>query len=238
MSQVSGTSEARDGNEANNSAPVSQVSGTSEASGRIEKVVTSGQFCLDGGCWDVDNNIWLIGDDEQVVVVDAAHTAAPIAEAVGDRDVVAVVCTHAHNDHITVAPELAERFGAPLLLHPDDDVLWQQTHPGVEYAPLADGQRIAVGGLEIEVLHTPGHSPGSVCLYVPALGLVCSGDTLFSGGPGATGRSYSDFPTIVESIRSRLLTLPAETVVHTGHGDDTSVGAEAPHLQEWIDRGH
>jgi len=229
---VSGTSEASDGNEANDPAPVTS------GSPRIEKVVTSGQFCLDGGCWDVDNNIWLIGDDQQVVVVDAAHTAAPIAEAVGDRDVVAVVCTHAHNDHITVAPELAERFGAPLLLHPDDDVLWQQTHPGVEYTPLADGQRIAVGDLEIQVLHTPGHSPGSVCLYVPALGLVCSGDTLFSGGPGATGRSYSDFPTIVESIRSRLLTLPAETVVHTGHGDDTRVGAEAPHLQEWIDRGH
>ena len=94
-----------------------------------------------------------------------------------------------------------------------------------------------MAGTEIRVIHTPGHSPGSVCLYAPALGAVCSGDTLFQGGPGATDRSYSDFSTIIDSIRSRLLTLPAETVVHTRHGDDTTIGAEAPHLEEWIARG-
>jgi glyoxylase-like metal-dependent hydrolase (beta-lactamase superfamily II) len=204
---------------------------------RIDRVVTSGQFCLDGGCWDVENNIWLIGDDNEVLVVDAAHTAQPIIDAVGDRTVVAVLCTHAHNDHVTVAPELAERFDAPILLHPDDDVLWKQTHPSVDYSSLADDQRITVAGIEVRVIHTPGHSPGSVCLYVPALSAVCTGDTLFRGGPGATGRSYSDFPTIIESIRSRLLTLPAETVVYTGHGGDTTIGAEAPHLAEWIARG-
>jgi glyoxylase-like metal-dependent hydrolase (beta-lactamase superfamily II) len=204
---------------------------------RIDRVVTSGQFCLDGGCWDVDNNIWLIGDDNEVLVVDAAHSAQPIVDAVGERKVVAVVCTHAHNDHVTVAPELAERFDAPILLHPDDEVLWKQTHPAVGYSPLTDDQRIAVADLEIRVIHTPGHSPGSVCLHAPALGAVCTGDTLFRGGPGATGRSYSDFPTIIDSIRSRLLTLPAETVVYTGHGGDTTIGAEAPHLAEWIDRG-
>ena len=204
---------------------------------RIDRVVTSGQFCLDGGCWDVDNNIWLIGDDAEVLVVDAAHTAQPIVDAVGDRSVVAVLCTHAHNDHVTAAPELGERFDAPVLLHPDDEVLWKQTHPSAGYSPLPDGQRITVAGTDIEVIHTPGHSPGSVCLYVPALGAVCSGDTLFQGGPGATGRSYSDFPTIIESIRSRLLTLPPETVVHTGHGDDTTIGAAAPHLEQWLARG-
>ncbi|MDG3009621.1 MBL fold metallo-hydrolase [Rhodococcus sp. D2-41] len=204
----------------------------------MDRVVTSGQFCLDGGCWDVDNNIWLIGDDEEVLIVDAAHQAEPILDAVAGRKVVAIVCTHAHNDHVTVAPELAEVTGAPIFLHPDDDVLWQQTNPGVGYTALWDGQRIGVGGAEVQVLHTPGHSPGSCCLYVPALGRLCSGDTLFAGGPGATGRSYSDFPTIIASIRDRLLTLPAETVVLTGHGDSTETGAEAPHLQEWIDRGH
>ncbi|MDG3014373.1 MBL fold metallo-hydrolase [Speluncibacter jeojiensis] len=205
---------------------------------RVDRVVTSGQFCLDGGCWDVDNNIWLIGDDEEVLIVDAAHQAEPILDAVAGRKVVAIVCTHAHNDHVTVAPELAEVTGAPIFLHPDDDVLWQQTNRGVGYTALWDGQRIGVGGAEVQVLHTPGHSPGSCCLYVPALGRLCSGDTLFAGGPGATGRSYSDFPTIIASIRDRLLTLPAETVVLTGHGDSTEIGAEAPHLQEWIDRGH
>ena len=95
-----------------------------------------------------------------------------------------------------------------------------------------------VGPVPLSVLHTPGHSPGGVCLFAPEAGLVFSGDTLFQGGPGATGRSFSDFGTIVESIRHRLLVLPPTTVVHTGHGDDTTIGDEAPHLDEWIARGH
>jgi glyoxylase-like metal-dependent hydrolase (beta-lactamase superfamily II) len=95
-----------------------------------------------------------------------------------------------------------------------------------------------VAGVDVRVMHTPGHAPGAVCLHVPDLGVVFTGDTLFQGGPGATGRSHSDFDTIVGSIRDRLLTLPPDTVVHTGHGDDTTIGAEAPHLEEWIARGH
>ncbi|MFD9120926.1 MBL fold metallo-hydrolase [Streptomyces bottropensis] len=205
---------------------------------RIEQLVTSGTFSLDGGTWDVDNNVWIVGDDTEAVVIDAAHDADAIAEALGGRTLRAIVCTHAHNDHIDAAPALAERTGAPILLHPDDLPLWKQTHP--DRAPdgeLADGQALAVAGVELTVLHTPGHAPGAVCLYAPGLAALFSGDTLFAGGPGATGRSYSDFPTIVDSIRDRLLTLPGDTVVHTGHGGTTTVGAEAPHLQEWIDRG-
>jgi glyoxylase-like metal-dependent hydrolase (beta-lactamase superfamily II) len=95
-----------------------------------------------------------------------------------------------------------------------------------------------VAGTTLRVLHTPGHAPGAVCLYAPELGTVFTGDTLFNGGPGATGRSYSDFGLIVDSIRGRLLTLPPETVVRTGHGDGTTIGDEAPHLEEWIARGH
>jgi glyoxylase-like metal-dependent hydrolase (beta-lactamase superfamily II) len=204
----------------------------------IERVITNGTFALDGGTWAVDNNIWLVGDDNDVVVIDAAHQAQPIIDAVAGRNVTAVICTHGHNDHVTVAPELGERLHCPVLLHPGDDVLWQQTHPGVEYRPLADGEAFRVGGAELRVLHTPGHSPGSCCLYVPEAGVLFSGDTLFSGGPGATGRSYSDFPTIVDSIRDRLFTLPEDTRVHTGHGDGTTIGTEAPHLAEWIARGH
>ncbi|MFF3150845.1 MBL fold metallo-hydrolase, partial [Streptomyces sp. NPDC057927] len=150
----------------------------------------------------------------------------------------AIVCTHAHNDHIDAAPALAERAGAPILLHPDDLPLWKQTHPDkAPDAELTDGQGLTVAGVELTVLHTPGHAPGAVCLYAPALTALFSGDTLFAGGPGATGRSYSHFPTIIESIRDRLLTLPGDTVVHTGHGGTTTVAAEAPHLQEWIGRG-
>ncbi|MEU9309722.1 MBL fold metallo-hydrolase [Streptomyces sp. NPDC048256] len=205
---------------------------------RIEHLVTSGTFSLDGGTWDVENNVWIIGDDEEVIVVDAAHDAGAIAEALRGRTLRAIVCTHAHNDHIDAAPALAARTGAPVLLHPDDLPLWKQTHP--DRAPdgeLAEGQVLEVAGVSLTVLHTPGHAPGAVCLHAPALTALFGGDTLFAGGPGATGRSYSDFPTIVDSIRGRLLTLPQDTVVYTGHGETTTVAAEAPHLREWLDRG-
>ncbi|MEV4468868.1 MBL fold metallo-hydrolase [Nonomuraea sp. NPDC049504] len=205
----------------------------------IDRVITSGTFSLDGGTWDVDNNVWLVGDAREVVVIDAAHDAAAIAERVGGRAVRAIVCTHAHNDHINAARDLAERTGAPIRLHPADQVLWEQVYgPEVAYEPLGDGDKLTVGGIALQVLHTPGHAPGAICLYAPDLGALFSGDTLFKGGPGATGRSYSSFETIIDSIKERLLTLPPETVVHTGHGDSTSIGAEAPHLEEWIARGH
>jgi glyoxylase-like metal-dependent hydrolase (beta-lactamase superfamily II) len=206
---------------------------------RIDHLVTSGTFSLDGGTWDVDNNVWIVGDDDEAIVIDAAHDAEAIKAALGGRALVAIVCTHAHNDHIDAAPALAEATGAPILLHPDDLPLWKQTHP--DRSPdgeLADGQTISVAGTELTVLHTPGHAPGAVCLHSSELGTVFTGDTLFCGGPGATGRSFSHFPTIIESIRERLLTLPPETVVRTGHGDGTSIGAEAPQLEEWIKRGH
>lgn len=204
----------------------------------IERVVTSGTFSLDGGTWDVDNNVWLIGDDRDVLVVDAAHDANAIAAAVGTRNVVAILCTHGHNDHVTVAPELSARLDAPILLHPGDDPLWRMTHPDVDYRSLAETPRITVADIDIDILHTPGHSPGSVSLHVPAANALFTGDTLFSGGPGATGRSYSDFDTIIDSIRDRLLTLPEETTVHTGHGDSTTIGTEKPALADWIARGH
>ncbi|MDN0197801.1 MBL fold metallo-hydrolase [Streptomyces sp. S.PNR 29] len=206
---------------------------------RIEGLVTSGQFTLDGGSWDVDNNVWLVGDDQEVIVIDAAHDADAIAAAVGGRRLAGIVCTHAHNDHVGAAPALAEATGAMIWLHPEDLPLWKQTHPDRDPdAWLADGQVIDVAGTELRVLHTPGHAPGAVCLHAPALATVFTGDTLFQGGPGATGRSYSHFPTIIDSLRDRLLTLPPETKVLTGHGDATTIGTEAPHLQEWIQRGH
>jgi glyoxylase-like metal-dependent hydrolase (beta-lactamase superfamily II) len=204
----------------------------------IDRVVTHGTFELDGGSWEVDNNIWLVGDESNVLVIDAAHDAQPIIDAVGGRNVVAVICTHGHNDHVTVAPQLAEALDAPVLLHPGDDMLWQMTHPGKEFQVLADGAVLKAGGVELRAIHTPGHSPGSTCLHAPQLGAVFSGDTLFQGGPGATGRSYSDFPTILASISEKLGKLPGDTVVHTGHGDSTTVEGELIHYEEWVTRGH
>ncbi|GHG39518.1 hydrolase [Sinomonas cellulolyticus] len=206
---------------------------------RIERIVTSGTFSLDGGTWDVENNVWIVGDDTEVIVIDPAHDAGAVAGAVAGRTVTAVLLTHGHDDHIRHAREFADKAGAPVLLHPGDLMLWDALYPGtVPDAEIADGEVFTVAGTEITALHTPGHTPGSVCFHAHTLATVFTGDTLFAGGPGATGRTYSDFPTIIDSITTRLLTLPPETTVNPGHGDPTTIAAEAPHLEEWIARGH
>ncbi|HJL88842.1 MAG TPA: MBL fold metallo-hydrolase [Acidimicrobiales bacterium] len=198
---------------------------------RIDHVVTNGVFSLDGEDFDVDNNIWIIGDERDVVVVDAAHDHRPILEAVAGRNVLGVLCTHGHNDHINAAAQLAEDADAPIWLHPDDSMLWDVVYPDRRVDDqLRDGASISVGGEDLSILHTPGHSPGGCCVYSPTLGTVFSGDTLFNGGPGATGRSFSSYDLLVESIHARLLVLPEATVVHTGHGDSTTIGDEARNL--------
>ncbi len=205
----------------------------------IEHLVTSGTFSLDGGTWEVDNNVWLIGDEREVLVIDPAHDADAVAERIGDRRLTAIVCTHAHDDHVNQAPVLSDSFDAPILIDPAEAPLWKLTHPDRQPdRELSHGQVIGVAGIELRVLSTPGHSPGSVCLHVPELKTIFTGDTLFQGGPGATGRSYSSFDTIISSISRDLLALPGETTVRTGHGGSTTIGDEAPHLEEWRARGY
>jgi glyoxylase-like metal-dependent hydrolase (beta-lactamase superfamily II) len=129
---------------------------------RIERVVTSGQFTLDGGSWDVDNNVWLVGDDREVLVIDAAHDADAVLAAVGDRRLVGIICTHAHNDHVNAAAEVADRARARVLLHPADEVLWDMVYPDRRPdGPLADGEEIVVADTALHVMHTPGHAPGT-----------------------------------------------------------------------------
>jgi glyoxylase-like metal-dependent hydrolase (beta-lactamase superfamily II) len=201
---------------------------------RIDHLITSGVFSLDGQDFDVDNNVWIVGDDREVVVIDAAHDARAIAEAIGDRHLKGILCTHGHNDHINAAVELSEETDAPIHLHPDDAMLWEMLYPEHRFdTELGNKDRIRVGSSVLDVIHTPGHSPGGCCFLLRADGIVFSGDTLFKGGPGATGRSFSSYPQIVESIERHLLSLPEATVVHTGHGESTSIGAEAPSLPEW-----
>jgi len=222
-----------------------------ELVGHIGHLTTSGVFSLDGQDFDVENNVWIAGDSSEVLVIDAPHSAPAIAAAVGDRRVVAIVATHGHNDHINAAVQLRELVSAPILLHPADLPLWREVYgssssslsssslsASLPDGELSDGLVVSAGPASLAVLHTPGHTPGGCCLYDGESGVLFSGDTLFRGGPGATGRSWSDFPTIIESIRSKLLVLPPETRVLTGHGDETRIGDEAPRLEEWIARGH
>jgi glyoxylase-like metal-dependent hydrolase (beta-lactamase superfamily II) len=200
---------------------------------RVDHAVVSGTFSLDGETFDVDNNIWVLGDDDECLVIDAPHDVDAILDVVAGRQVKAIVLTHAHDDHSRVAPALREKVVAPILLHPDDKPVWELTHPDYLWdVDLTDEQSLKIAGASVKVLHTPGHAPGAVCLYVHDLGAVFTGDTLFQGGPGATGRSFSDRPTIEASIRAKLFALPDDTVVHTGHGDDTTIGAERAGLDD------
>ncbi|HET9861123.1 MAG TPA: MBL fold metallo-hydrolase [Nocardioidaceae bacterium] len=199
---------------------------------RVDHTVTAGTFTLDGETFEVDNNVWVVGDDTECVVIDAPHDVAPILALVGGRRLKAILCTHAHDDHVRMAPKLRTETQAPILLHPDDRPVWELTHPGDLWdVDLSEGQIIEVAGTRLQVIHTPGHAPGAVCFYAEDLGRVFTGDTLFQGGPGATGRSFSDHDTIVASITEKLFVLPDDTVVHTGHGDDTTIGTEKANLQ-------
>ncbi|MBP1325169.1 glyoxylase-like metal-dependent hydrolase (beta-lactamase superfamily II) [Leucobacter exalbidus] len=210
---------------------------------RIERLITVGNvgagspgFPPEG--LTLDNNVWLVGNDDQVIVVDAGHDAAAIEKAVAEREVLGILLTHGHEDHINAARTAAAALDTHIYLHPADLFLWELTHgdamPDFE---LADRAVFGVAGTEVVTLHTPGHTPGSVCFALPGLGTVLTGDTLFQGGPGATRWDYSSFPDILSSIDGQLFTLPESTRVLPGHGDETSIAREFPEMEAWRSRG-
>lgn len=181
---------------------------------------------------------WLIGDDEEVIVIDPGTDAAAVLKAVGDREVLAVICTHGHPGHVAAAIDVADRDAAPIALHPLDRVLWREAHPDEDAdIDMADGGVFEIADASLEVIHSPGHTAGSVCLYCPELGVVFSGDTLLAAGPAPHDGEFPDFPGQLTAIGEQLLTLPAHTRVLPGHGEEITVAAAEKLFDSWVATG-
>jgi glyoxylase-like metal-dependent hydrolase (beta-lactamase superfamily II) len=186
-----------------------------------------------GGC-----NTWLVGDTDEVIVVDPGRDAEAVLAAAADREILAVICTHGHPGHVAAAPEVAARDEAPVALHPRDVLAWREAHRGREPdIKMEEGGIFEVADVALEVLHTPGHSPGSVSLYCEQLGVVFSGDALLADGPARHAGEYPDFPGQLSAIGQELLTLPDETRVLPGHGEETAVETAGKLFDSWVAAG-
>jgi len=196
---------------------------------RVERVEAGGKG---------DRNAWVIGDDDEVVVIDPGEDADAVLERVGDREILAVICTHGHESHVAAAPEVAGRDDAPVALHPKDLLAWREAHgeadPEIE---MEEGGSFEVAGVTLEVLHTPGHTPGSVSIYCDDLGVVFTGDALCENGPCPHDGEFPDFAEQLSAIGSELLTLPGTTRVLSGHGEEITIAAAEKNFDAWVSAG-
>jgi glyoxylase-like metal-dependent hydrolase (beta-lactamase superfamily II) len=181
----------------------------------------------------MDNNVFVLRCKQsgEAVLLDAANEHERLLELCRTLGVTKVLETHGHWDHIQAVPAVRDAGYDVGVTAADAAML-----PSYDFV-LEDETVIEVGRLRLRTIATPGHTAGSMSFELEGSPVLFSGDTLFPGGPGATKFPGGDFPTIIESIQNRLLTLPPTTLVLPGHGADTTIGAERPHLQEWIDRG-
>jgi glyoxylase-like metal-dependent hydrolase (beta-lactamase superfamily II) len=181
----------------------------------------------------MDNDVYVLRCKEtgDAVLLDAANEHEKLLELCTDLGVRKVLETHGHWDHIQAVPQLRDAGYSVGVTAEDAGML-----PSYDEV-IEDDSVIEVGRLKLHTIHTPGHTPGSICFRLEGHPVLFSGDTLFPGGPGATKFEGGDFNTIIRSIEDRLFKLPADTIVLPGHGGRTTIGAERPHLQEWIDRG-
>jgi glyoxylase-like metal-dependent hydrolase (beta-lactamase superfamily II) len=185
-----------------------------------------------------EGTAWIIGDDEEVIVIDPGDDADGVLEAVGDREILAVICTHGHASHVAAAVDVAERDESPVALHPADRSHWRDVYPDADAEiEMADGGRFEVADASLEVLHTAGHTPGSVSLYCADLGAVFTGDALLASGPAPHEGEYPDFPGQLTAIGERLLDLPPQTRVLPGHGEETTISAAAKRFDGWVTAG-
>ncbi len=186
----------------------------------------------------VQTNAWIIGDDDEVIVIDPGPDPDSVLDAVGDREVLAVICTHGHAEHIAAAVQVAERDEAPVALHPKDRLLWREAHPDDDAEiEMADGGIFEVADVQLEVMHTPGHTVGSVCLYCEELDVVFTGHALLATGPSPHEREYPDFAGQLTAIGEHLLTLPPSTRVLPGQGGETTIGTVEKMFDSWVSVG-
>lgn len=190
----------------------------------------------DGGPAEV--NTWIVGDDEEVIVIDPGRDAAGVLDAVGDREVLAVICTHGHAGQVAAAMQVAERDEAPVALHPKDRLLWREAYPGEEVdIEMEDGGTFEVADVQLEVIHAPGHTQGSACLYCADLGAVFTGHALLPEGPAPHDGEYPDFAGQLTAIGEHLLTLPFDTRVLPAHGPETTIAAAEKKFDSWVAEG-
>jgi glyoxylase-like metal-dependent hydrolase (beta-lactamase superfamily II) len=183
-------------------------------------------------------NAWIIGDDEEVIVIDPGGDAALVLDAVGDREVLAVICTHGHAAHVAAAIEVAERDEAPVALHRLDLMPWREVYPDEQPdIEMEEGGVFEVAGVSLEVLHAPGHTAGSVCLYCPDLDVVFTGHVLRAHGPVPDDGEFPDFPGQLTAIGENVLTLPPDTRVLPGEGEESTVAAAAKKFDSWFAAG-
>jgi glyoxylase-like metal-dependent hydrolase (beta-lactamase superfamily II) len=181
---------------------------------------------------------WLIGDDDEVIVIDPGEDAGSVLEQVGEREILAVICTHGHPSHVAAAVEVAERDEAPVALHRADRLLWRTVHDGGDpEIEMADGGRFDVADVQLEVVATPGHTPGSVSLFCADLEVVFTGDALAASGPVPHEGAFTNFPGQLTAIGERLLDLPPATRVLPGHGEETTIGDATKRFDGWVAAG-
>lgn len=213
---------------------------SAEASGddevRVERVDSSGVQTVDGVEHEVETTTWLVGDDSEVIVVDPAHDAKAVLKAVGDRDVLMVICTSGHDDHTAAAVEVAERDDAPIALHSRDRLLWKEKHPDTDVdISVENGGVFEIGDVQLRVIHTPGNTPGAISLYSEELEAVFTGATLLASGPGPVGDGeFPDFATQLTSIGEHLLVLPEHTRILPARGEEATVSELEPHFDAWV----
>lgn len=179
----------------------------------------------------MENNTYILECPEthEALLVDGCFEPDQILEGADGANIVAIIQTHGHGDHVQALPQLVESLHVPVAAHPGDE------YPVPIQRVLSDGDEVTFGNRAVQVLHTPGHTPGGTCFLIGDH--LISGDTLFPGGPGNTWSDKEAFNQIIDSLKTKLFALPDETRVYPGHGRDTTIGAERPHLEEWVERG-